>query len=96
MERNLAKSCRGITKSTQSNGEMDPEMRYSQPVAAVVNDEVATGGVFFKYLILHLYFWHKKLLSGDLQKAHGAAKVSRHESLCLQGARLQSRTAIQC
>lgn len=47
---------------------MDLEMQDTQPVAACVSDEVVTGGLFFKYLILHLYFWHKKLLSRDLQK----------------------------
>lgn len=47
---------------------MDLEMRGALPLAAFVSDEVATGGVFFKYPILHLYFWHKKLLSRDLQK----------------------------
>lgn len=43
-------------------------MQGTQLVAAFASEEVVTGGVFFKYLILHLYFWHKKLLSRDLQK----------------------------
>lgn len=56
-------------------------MQGTMLLAVCVCDEVVTGGVFLKYLILYLYFWHKKSLSRDLQKKHRATKVSIHESL---------------
>lgn len=52
-------------------------MRGTQPVAAFVSDEVATGGVFFKYPVLHLYFWHKKLLSRDLQQKKNHTELQK-------------------
>lgn len=68
-----------ITQIRRQMSEMDLEMRGTQPVAAFVSDEVATGGVFFKYPILHVYFWHKKLLSRDLQKKTKNKKIKHTE-----------------
>lgn len=55
-------------------------MQGTQPVAACVRDEVVTGGLFFKYLILHLHFWHKKAVIQRFAETCRATKVSIHES----------------